>query len=238
LVRVTGRDRPASHRDVRWLYAAAGFLAVAVALAISVSVGWLGPHSIDGRIVRAAQRLTLREHWALTASRAVTELGMPIIVDVLAVLLAVGLLLCRWLQAAGLVVAVRLATALVGNETKVILHRPRPAVPHPTVHAGGYSFPSGHAAGAASVYLPLAVLLLGSRRRAVRRSAVLGAVTICLLVAVSRVMLGVHFPSDVIAGVALGTALTCAGAWLCPIAPARPAATDRSLAATDLNSIG
>jgi membrane-associated phospholipid phosphatase len=238
LARVTGSDLPVPPRDVRWLYAAAALLAVSVALAISVSVGWLGPHSVDGRIVRAAHRLTLRDHWTLTAARAVTELGVPIIVDVLALLAAVGLLLCRRFRAAGFVVTVRLATALSANEAKVLLHRPRPAFPHATVHASGYSFPSGHAAGAASIYLPLTVLLLSSQRPALRRSSVAVALTVCVLVSMSRVVLGVHFPTDVIAGVALGGAFTCAGAWLFQIAPVRPEATDRSRAATDMNTIG
>jgi membrane-associated phospholipid phosphatase len=239
---VTRHGRPASQREASWLYAAAALLAVAVAVAISVNAGWLGPHSVDGRIVRAAHRLTLRDHWTLTAARWVTELGVPVIVDALAALATVGLLLCRRFRAAGFVAAVRLATALATNEAKVRLHRPRPALRHATVHASGYSFPSGHAAGAASVYLPLAVLLLSSPRPALRRGAVVVAGVLCVLVSISRVVLGVHFPSDVIAGLALGAAFTCAGAWLQPNAPVRPAATDRSRAATDLkadiNTIG
>jgi undecaprenyl-diphosphatase len=238
LVRVTGRDVSVRQRDVRWLYAAAGLLVAVAALAISVSVGWLGPHSVDGRIVRAAHRLTLRAHWTLTAAQAATELGVPIIVDTVAALVAVGLLVCRRFRAAGFVVAVRLATAVASDQAKDRLHRPRPALPHATVHASGYSFPSGHASGAASVYLPLALLLLNSRRPAVSRGAVVVAVTVCVLVSISRVVLGVHFPSDVIAGVALGAALSCAGAWLLPITPASPEATELSRAATDLNTIG
>jgi undecaprenyl-diphosphatase len=238
LTRVTGPEPSDSQRDVRWLYAAAALLAVAIGLAISITAGWLGPHSVDGRIVRAAHRLTVRDHWTLSTARAVTDLGAPVIVDALAVLAAVGLLLCRRIRAAGFVVAVRLVTALAVNGAKLLLHRPRPAVPHPSVHASGYSFPSGHAAGAASVYLPLALMLLCSRRPAVRRGAVFMALTVCVLVSISRVVLGVHFPSDVIAGVALGAALTCAAGWLFPIIPARPEATDRSRAATDMNTIG
>jgi undecaprenyl-diphosphatase len=238
LARVTSRELSASQRDVSWLYAAAALLAVAVALAISVTAGWLGPHSVDGRIVRAAHRLTGRDHWTLTAARAVTELGAPVIVDALAVLAAGGLLVCRRLRAAGFVAAVRLATALAVNEAKVGLHRPRPALPHPSVHASGYSFPSGHAAGAASVYLPLALLLLCSRRPGGRRGAVLVALMVCVLVSASRVVLGVHYPSDVIAGFALGAAFSSAGTWLFRISPVCPDAIDRSRAATDMNTIG
>jgi len=238
LVRVTGPDLPAPWRDVRWLYAAAVLLAVAVGLAISVNAGWFGPHSVDGRLVRAAHRLTLRAHWTLTLAMAVTQLGAPIVVDVLAVLATVGLLLCRRFRAAGFVAAVRLATVLSSDQTKVRLHRPRPVLPHATVHASGYSFPSGHASGAASVYLPLAVLLLSSRRPAVRRGAVIVAVALCVLVSMSRVVLGVHFPSDVIAGTALGAAFSCAGAWLFQIVAMCPEATHRSRVAIEPNTIG
>jgi undecaprenyl-diphosphatase len=206
--------------------------AVTVGLSIVVTAGWLGPHSVDGRIVRAVHRLTLRDHWTLTAAKAATELGAPLVVDILAVVATVVLLLCRRWRAAIFVAAVRLATALASHEGKVRLHRPRPALPHLTVHASGYSFPSGHAAGAASVYLPLAVLLLSSPRPAVRRGAVIAAVTLCVLVAVSRVVLGVHFPTDVIAGVALGAACTCVGAWLLPVT-SRTRRSDRPLTCGD-----
>jgi membrane-associated phospholipid phosphatase len=203
-----------SQHDRRWLLAAAALLAVVAAAWIAVGSGWLGPHSLDGRTDAAAHRLVLRHHWLVTAAQDVTHLGAPRVVDALAIIATVVLLLRRQFREAGFVAAVRLITALASNELKTGVHRARPVLSHAIAHAHGYSFPSGHASGAASAYLPIAVLLLASSRRAIRRGAVAVAVVICLLVATSRVLLGVHFASDVIAGLALGGALTCLGGWL------------------------
>jgi undecaprenyl-diphosphatase len=200
-----------SQRDRRWLLAAVALLGVVAVAVIAVSSGWLGPHSVDGRLVTSAHRLVRRHQWLLTAAQAATHLGAPRVVDGLAIIATVVLLLCRWWRAAGFVAVVRLATALASDGLKDAVGRARPVLSHPFTHAHGYSFPSAHASGAASVYLPIAVLLLACDRKAIRRGAVALAVSICLLVATSRVLLGVHFPSDVLAGLALGAALTGAG---------------------------
>ena len=72
----------------------------------------------------------------------------------------------------------------------------------------GYSFPSGHATSATAGYLVLAVLVSGLMRTARRRVAVLSAgIAIAFLVGASRVVLAVHWPTDVIAGWALGSAV-------------------------------
>jgi membrane-associated phospholipid phosphatase len=197
-----------------WLLASAALAAVVVAALIGVTAGALGPHSVDGRIVAAAHRLVLRDHWVLDAARTSTNLGAPRTVDGVALAAAVGLSLWRQFRKAGFVLAVRLVTLVCDNALKSVVHRARPVLLDPVAHAHGYSFPSGHAAGAASAYLPLAVLLLGNRHAVIRRGAVGLAVAVCLLVGLSRVLLGVHFPTDVLAGLALGAALTCVGGWL------------------------
>jgi membrane-associated phospholipid phosphatase len=209
-----------SQRDRRWLLAAVGLLVVVAAATLAVTSGWLGPDSVDGRLVAAVHRSVRRHHWLLSAAQAVTHLGAPRVVDGLAVIVTALLLLRRRWRAAGFVAVVRLVTALASDELKVAVGRHRPVLNHPFTHAHGFSFPSGHAAGSASVYLPFAVLLLSCHRPAIRRGAVALAVAICLAVATSRVVLGVHFPSDVIAGLALGAALTCAASWLILEAPA------------------
>jgi membrane-associated phospholipid phosphatase len=203
-----------SQRNRRWLLAAALLLLTVAAATIAVTSGWLGPRSVDGRLVTATHRLVRHHHWLLTAAQAFTHLGAPRVVDGLAVVVTALLLMRRRWRAAGFVAVVRIVTALASNELKVAVGRARPVLDHPFTHADGFSFPSGHASGSASFYLPIAVLLLRCDRLLIRRGAVALAVTICLAVATSRVLLGVHFPSDVIAGLALGTAVTCAANWL------------------------
>lgn len=73
------------------------------------------------------------------------------------------------------------------------------------------SFPSGHATASASIYLTLAFVASRSRRLRPHRVALLGSAAVtATAVGVSRVYLGVHWPTDVLSGLALGTAWACA----------------------------
>jgi undecaprenyl-diphosphatase len=90
---------------------------------------------------------------------------------------------------------------------KGLVQRARPVVEDALEHAPGSSFPSGHATNTAAAALTLTLLvwpLLGRRGRVVV-PVVAGTVT--LLTAADRVLLGVHYPSDVVAGILLGTAM-------------------------------
>ena len=124
---------------------------------------------------------------------------------VLAALLAIGLVLTHhrhWL--ALLVVAV--PGGLVLNAlVKLAFERARPAFDHPLVHLSTFSFPSGHAAGA-TVWWGFVLVLWWSRERGVaaRVAGTIVAVVFVLLTALSRVYLGAHYPSDVLAGIVEG----------------------------------
>ncbi len=104
--------------------------------------------------------------------------------------------------------------SLVGELAKLGFARPRPdLVPH-GVDVLSLSFPSAHALQASVVYLTLGALLAASQPRRRVKAYVLGvAVLLALMVGASRVYLGVHWPSDVLAGWALGTAWA-AGCWI------------------------
>jgi undecaprenyl-diphosphatase len=97
---------------------------------------------------------------------------------------------------------------------KLLVGRHRPPVPHlEAVH--GWSFPSGHATQSTAFTVALLIVLLG---RHPRREIAIAAVTAgCLLVAgvsFSRVYLGVHYPSDVAAGILLGASWSAVISWL------------------------
>jgi undecaprenyl-diphosphatase len=73
-------------------------------------------------------------------------------------------------------------------------------VPHLT-EAGGQSFPSGHSFNSAVVYIAIALAFAAmSPRRSVRWTLIISAVVLSIAIALSRVWLGVHFPTDVAAG--------------------------------------
>lgn len=117
------------------------------------------------------------------------------------------LMLYRRNKADGDLVLVLLALAggWVSNVLlKWIFHRPRPEVAQ-LVAAGGYSFPSGHAMVGLSVYGFLAFLLWKNvRHHWLKNPAVLALILLILLIGVSRIYLGVHYPSDVLAGFSAG----------------------------------
>ncbi len=117
-----------------------------------------------------------------------------------------GLLLWQRLVAlAAFTAAAALAVAPLTRAIKDLVERPRPSYPGATVTAVDWSWPSGHASGAAVLAGVLLVLLprYTRRRRALAVTLVLGAVS----VAWTRLALGVHSLSDVLAGLALGTSV-------------------------------
>jgi membrane-associated phospholipid phosphatase len=135
---------------------------------------------------------------------ALTWLGGTLVVIGLA--LAVGLYEWyrrrRWTVLA-FMIAVICGQNLIANGVKLLLHRERPPVPH-LAGASGWSFPSGHSASAAATYAALALLAGRGRRWPVKAWLGTAAAGVIALVAASRVLLGVHWLTDVIAGVALG----------------------------------
>jgi undecaprenyl-diphosphatase len=96
-------------------------------------------------------------------------------------------------------------------DLKYVVQRARPIVTDPVSSAPGYSFPSGHAANSAAaatvIVLMVWPLLKTSAAKVIACSV---AAAVVLLTALDRVFLGVHFPSDVTAGVLLGSGLALA----------------------------
>ena len=93
---------------------------------------------------------------------------------------------------------------------KYAVQRARPVVVDALEHAPGYSFPSGHAANAAAFATAMVIALWPVLSRTGQRVALALATAYVIVTALDRVLLGVHFPSDVTAGVVLGVGLVLA----------------------------
>jgi undecaprenyl-diphosphatase len=138
----------------------------------------------------------------VTAARIFTFLGDP------AVLVSAGVLAAAWLSlrgrgrfALGLLLVIFVGRALTEAQ-KYWIARARPDLEPHLVIVQTTSFPSGHAASSMIFYLRLALAL--TRPGRVRRLAAAAAVLLSLFIGASRVMLGVHWPSDVIGGWSFG----------------------------------
>jgi len=152
--------------------------------------------------------------WLLTVVRDITALGSGLVM-----LLVIGsttgfLLLVRRYQTVVFLLIATVGATLLNVAMKHLIGRPRPEiVPHLT-DVSSASFPSGHAAMSAAVYLTIGAILAQSvKRRRLKLYFVGLAIILTGMVGLSRVVLGVHYPSDVLAGWSSGLvwALLC---WL------------------------
>lgn len=175
---------------------------VAVPLALLVRSEYAPLVEADLDASAAAEEAVDGSWLLLRAAQAVTLLGEPVLVTLGAAVLAIVL----WRRGHGrlalYVVAARVGALVLSQGLKLAVDRARPAFDDPVATALGASFPSGHALGSAAFWTTLAVLALPHVRRP--RSLLAGAVLVAVLVAASRVLLGVHYVSDVTGGLLLG----------------------------------
>jgi len=103
-------------------------------------------------------------------------------------------------------VATTLGGSIVSTGVKLAVDRPRPEVDHPIIEAFGKSFPSGHALSSTVVYGAILLTFLPVLQRRLRHLAVAVVGVLIVCIGSSRLLLGVHFVSDVLAGYILGVA--------------------------------
>lgn len=192
--------------------AALGAVAVALAgvVALAAEIAEGDTRGFDGAIMTALRRSgdlaqPVGPAWLSSAMLDFTALGGVSVLTLLTIL-AVGLLLAqrKWRRALFLVAAIS-GGAMLNAGLKIGFARPRPELVAHLVKVHDLSFPSGHAMNSAVVYLTLGVLLARAERgRRVKAYLLAGAVLLTLLVGCSRVYLGVHYPTDVLAGWTVG----------------------------------
>jgi undecaprenyl-diphosphatase len=165
--------------------------------------------------------------WLQEMARDITALGgIPILSMV--TLIVIGYLLLSRKRGAALLVAVSVFGGMaLSTLLKIGFDRPRPdLVPH-EVHVYTLSFPSGHAMLAAVTYLTLGVLLTRvSPRTRLRAYILVIAVLLTVMIGCSRLYLGVHWPTDVLAGWSIG-ATWAFGCWVVALWLQRRGAVER-----------
>ncbi|MEP7004808.1 MAG: phosphatase PAP2 family protein [Sphingomonas bacterium] len=217
---------PDAIRHPPWLLIGAG--AVAAGILLLGLVGFLIDHGLqldfDRTILLAMRHGTMHgvpigPAWLKLAMIDITALGgatvLPIVVLIAAGFLAVRRLwLTLWLVLLGTITG-SIAIGLV----KTLVARARPELTDHLVRVTSESFPSGHAANSAIVYLTIATLIVQIVEGRGARTYILAITALLVtLIGISRVYLGVHWPSDVLAGWSFGTLWALAwwalGAWL------------------------
>jgi len=142
------------------------------------------------------------------------------VASAIATALVTGVLVARRQgRAAAYVVVVIAGTSLVTSVLKHYVDLKRPVVAHPIIEYTSSAMPSGHASNvAASVTTACVLSVLFLRQRARRRLVLVVGVLVSLVVGLDRLMLGVHTPTEVVAGYALGVGVGLIAAYV--VAPA------------------
>jgi len=216
------RAQPADRRP--WLWGLLLPLLIVGALTIAVGTRWRPLLDADQAIAQRAYDLSAGHPVWIDSLQLLALISQPMSLRTIALLLAATLLL-RGHQRIGLwltlVTALQLLTA---PAAKLIFERDRPVWAEALGTADGFSFPSGHAAGGGwfattGVLLALMALPRGLLRRLVCTLLVL----LGIVFGAQRVLLGVHFASDVVAGWALGVLVTMIGwALMLRVQPEEP----------------
>lgn len=145
--------------------------------------------------------------WLKAMMIDITALGGWAVLTIVVIFAAGYLVAVRKYSTAAFVVAASAGGAIFGGLLKAFFDRTRPDIVTHLVEVDSASFPSGHAMHSAIIYLTLGALIAGTQKgRGVKIYLIAAAILLTLAIGFSRVYLGVHWPSDVIAGWSVGAA--------------------------------
>jgi len=179
--------------------------AVAFALLLAlVKAEWQPLGAADEAVVDAANDVVTSSDALVTAARALTDLGSPLGVALVVVVPVIWLLIRGLPRLAAYLAMTGLGAAVLGPGVKALVDRARPVVDVPLSSPTGASFPSGHAVAVTIAWGALLLVVLPVVPRRGRSTTVLGVVALVLAVGLTRVALGAHYLSDVVAGWLLG----------------------------------
>jgi len=212
--------RTLRREEISWLLVGLGacvLVFIFVLLSGEVMAG--ATQALDVRILRGLRNADdpsrpIGPAWLEFAFLDLTALGGITVIGLVVCAVAGFLCLQARCRTALVVLLTTISGEMVGTAMKHLFVRPRPTVVPHLREVLSSSFPSGHAMDSAIVYLTLgAILMRLAERRITKLYCLAMALLLTLLVGVSRVYLGVHYPSDVIGGWILG-AIWASVCWL------------------------
>jgi undecaprenyl-diphosphatase len=205
-------------RSETWLVLTIAVLLFAFGLvAQEVSEG--EPLAFDQNIMHALRNpanpsVPVGPAWLQETARDVTSLGSTIVLGIITFAVVGYLFLARRPAVAWLMLGAVLGGVAINNLLKYAFARPRPDFATHAARVFTTSFPSGHAALSAITYLTVGALLARIHPSlAIRIYLMAVAVFLILLIGMSRIYLGVHYPSDVLGGWCIGAAWAM-GCWV------------------------
>jgi undecaprenyl-diphosphatase len=191
-----------------------GFALAALVLA---GIGWLvtGPYrdyplGFD-TAVRTAIRQMRSPMWA-SLFLTVTKLGSTLYLAIIGAAAGIVFIFMRWFRPLFLLILVMSGQAALHHGFKWLIARPRPSALINYPAAESFSYPSGHAVASLCLYLTIAwVVARQLESPAVKACIWIFAVVLVFLIGLSRVYIGIHYPTDVLAG------FLAAGIWTCAV---------------------
>jgi undecaprenyl-diphosphatase len=183
-------------------------LGLIAAIATLVFFGWLADEVLEGETrhfddVTRATVHTLAAPALTTAMRFISFLGSALFLTAATIFVVLWFVLRKWGREAKLFTITMIGASALNTTLKLAFARPRPVPFFNLTAPETYSFPSGHALASCCFFAGLAAILSGRvKRRKTRTIIWIAAATMFLLIGLSRIYLGVHYTTDVIAGFA------------------------------------
>ena len=181
---------------------AAGFVLAALVLC---ALGWLVTGPYKGTVagfdsnIRYAMRQIQSPMWS-TLLLTVTTLGSTIYLIIIGFVAGVAIIVLRWFRPLGLFIVTMAGQAILHHGCKWYFARPRPLALMSYKDVESWSFPSGHAFAALCMYGAIAwIFATRTENAAAKFGIAAAAVILVFLIGMSRVYIGVHYPTDVVA---------------------------------------
>jgi undecaprenyl-diphosphatase len=193
-----------SQRSLAPLIAITAAALIFAVLLVLVRLRWPPLESVDHGAAAGVNGLVADNAPLVTAVKAVTWLGSGGVLWTVVLAAAIILAIRRQWRLAVYVLVTGAGALVLDPVLKSLVGRLRPVVAHPIAHGAGNSFPSGHSLGSIVCYGAVLLVFLPAARGRWRTTFITVVVALVALIGISRVLLGVHYLSDVLGAWAVG----------------------------------